>query len=122
MPMQQISDFSVAVQDVRHQAHEEQSALTLLWILQGEVTLETAAGVRRLQDGALALINPDQRWQLGSERPNALMTLTIASSWLTRLDAHFFGFDYQIAAQPHARLRRLLAYAGQCVAPLRRGR
>lgn len=104
MPMPQISDFSVAVQDVRHQTHEEQPALTLLWILQGEVTLETVSGVRKLQDGALALINPDQRWQLGGERPNALMTLTIASSWLTRLDAHFFGFDYQIAAQPHATL------------------
>lgn len=104
MPTQQISDFSVVVQDVRHQTHEEQPALTLLWVLQGDMTLETHNGTRRLQDGALAIINPNQRWRLASEQPNTLMTLTVAAHWLTRMDAHFFGFDYQIAAQPHALL------------------
>lgn len=104
MPTQQISDFSVVVQDVRHQTHEEQPALTLLWVLQGDMTLETRNGTRRLQDGALAIINPNQRWRLASEQPNTLMTLTVAAHWLTRMDAHFFGFDYQIAAQPHALL------------------
>lgn len=51
MPTQQISDFSVVVQDVRHQTHEEQHALALLWVLQGDVTLETSNGTRRLLDG-----------------------------------------------------------------------
>ncbi|HDG1721512.1 TPA: helix-turn-helix domain-containing protein [Kluyvera ascorbata] len=104
MPTQQISDFSVVVQDVRHQTHEEQPALALLWVLQGDVTLETSNGTRRLLDGALAIVNPNQRWSLASEQPNTLMTLTVAANWLTRMDAHFFGFDYQITAQPHASL------------------
>ncbi len=93
---QQISDFSVVVQDIRQQAYNEQQTLTLMWLLHGEVVLESADDTRTLQTNALAIINPNQRWRLRGEQANAVMTLMIASSWLARLDAHFFAFDYQV--------------------------
>ena len=108
---QQISDFSVMVQDIRQQTHDEQQVLTLIWLLQGEVVLESTGDIRTLQTGALAIVNPNQRWRMRSGQDNAVMTLTIASTWLTRLDAHFFAFDYQV---PHStmehegRLRSLM--------------
>ena len=111
MVAQQISDFSVMVQDIRQQTHDEQQVLTLIWLLQGEVVLESTGDIRTLQTGALAIVNPNQRWRMRSGQDNAVMTLTIASSWLTRLDAHFFAFDYQV---PHStmehegRLRSLM--------------
>lgn len=111
MAAQQISDFSVVVQDVRHQVHDEQQALTLIWLLQGEVTLEAADDTRGLQTGALAIVNPNQRWRLHGEQANTVMTLVMASSWLTRLDAHFFAVDYQVpqpALEPEGRLRGLM--------------
>lgn len=111
MVAQQISDFSVRVQDIRQQTRDEQQVLTLIWLLQGEVVLESTGDIRTLQTGALAIVNPNQRWRMRSGQDNAVMTLTIASSWLTRLDAHFFAFDYQV---PHStmehegRLRSLM--------------
>lgn len=101
MAMQQSGDFGLAIQDIRHQTHDEKQALTLLWLLEGDVTLACGEESHALRAGSLAIINPHQRARLKSEQPNILMTLVISASWLTRLDAHFFACDYQIAREPH---------------------
>lgn len=94
---QHANDFAIEVSDIRHLTLEEPQRLTLLWLLQGHVELQTSESTAVLSEGDVAIINPGQREHLHSAQANTVMILRIASHWLTRLDAHFFAFDYRVA-------------------------
>ena len=88
-------DFSVAVRDIRQLSQPESDALTLLWTLQGSVSLHDGEGHQLLDVDRLKIVNRNRPWRLSSREPNAVMVLTLSGSWLTRLDGDFFTFDYQ---------------------------
>lgn len=109
---QHSGDFSVTVRDVRQLSQPESDLLTLLWVLEGSVNLTEAEGApQHLTVDGLAIVNRNRRWSLRSAGGNAVMILTLAASWLARLDTTFFAVDYQIS--PRTRdaddgLRRLM--------------
>ncbi|MCA1976805.1 MAG: helix-turn-helix transcriptional regulator, partial [Klebsiella quasipneumoniae] len=109
---QHSGDFSVTVRDVRQLSQPESDLLTLLWVLEGSVNLTEAEGApQQLAVDELAIVNRNRRWSLRCAGGNAVMILTLAASWLARLDTTFFAVDYQIS--PRTRdaddgLRRLM--------------
>ncbi len=92
-------DFSVTVRDVRQLNQPEGDLLTLLWVLEGAVTLTEADVALPLGVDALAIVNRNRRWSLSSAASNAVMILTLSASWLARLDSAFFAVDYQITSR-----------------------
>lgn len=90
------NEFAVTVQDVRQLVQEESNALTLLWLLEGNAELETGEQRSPLCANSLTVINRQQRWQLSAARPNAILRVTLAGQWLTRLCPDFFSFDYRL--------------------------
>jgi transcriptional regulator, AraC family len=85
-----LGDFSITVRDIRQFSPPESDSLTLLWLLEGGVTLHHGETPRQMRVDELAMINRRQRWQLSGEQANAVMILNLATGWLTRLDSVFF--------------------------------
>ncbi|WEF26302.1 helix-turn-helix domain-containing protein [Klebsiella aerogenes] len=113
-----LGDFSITVRDIRQFSPPESDSLTLLWLLEGSVTLHHGETPRQMRVDELAMINRRQRWQLSGEQANAVMILNLAAGWLTRLDSDFFASDYRVSvenidAADHLRqLMRQLLVAG----------
>ena len=55
---QHANDFAIEVSDIRHLTLEEPQRLTLLWLLQGHVELQTSESTAVLSEGDVAIINP----------------------------------------------------------------
>jgi hypothetical protein len=56
----------------------------------GSVNLTEAEGApQQLAADELAIVNRNRRWSLRSAGANAVMILTLAASWLARLDTAF---------------------------------
>ncbi|TCW16232.1 beta-xylosidase [Raoultella sp. BIGb0138] len=104
-------DFGVAVRDIRHYSQPESDALTLLWVLEGQLELHDGDLKQRLSPDELTIVNRHHRWSLHASAANAVMLLTLSGGWLTRLDGDFFTVDYRVSAETRdadANLRRLM--------------
>ncbi|MFK3703626.1 helix-turn-helix transcriptional regulator [Klebsiella sp. NPDC088457] len=104
-------DFGVAVRDIRHYSQPESDALTLLWVLEGQLELHDGDLKQRLSPDELTIVNRHHRWSLHAPAANAVMLLTLSGGWLTRLDGDFFTVDYRVSAETRdadANLRRLM--------------
>lgn len=93
---QQGNDFTIEVSDIRHQTLNEPQRLTLLWVLQGHLDLQTRHSSTAMTEGGITILNPGEQALLQSSQASTVMILSIASHWLTRLDSHFFAFDYHV--------------------------
>lgn len=93
-------DFSVAVRDIRQLSQPESDALTLLWTLQGSVSLHDGEGHQLLDVDRLKIVNRNRPWRLSSREPNAVMVLTLSGSWLTRLDGDFLSSTTKLPSTP----------------------
>lgn len=93
---QRSSEFGVRVQDIRHCQQEESDSLTLLWVLEGRVLLETDERREMLTAASLAIVNRHQRWQLTGETSNITLRVELSGRWVVQLYKDFFAHDYNV--------------------------
>lgn len=97
------SEFSVRVDDIVHLRQDAGSGLTLIWLLQGTLRLTVENTPVPLATNDMHIMNGSQPWVLAGSPGNVTLRLTLAASWLHRLDSDFFNNAYVIPNESQGR-------------------
>ena len=87
------NEFAVVVEDIRLLTQDEGDSLTILWVLEGQAELQTAAGRETVSNNGLAVINRYQRWRFSSQSANVTLRVVLSGRWVIKLYNDFFAHD-----------------------------
>lgn len=93
------NEFAVVVEDIRLLTQDEGDSLTILWVLEGQAELQTAAGRETVSNNGLAVINRYQRWRFSSQSANVTLRVVLSGRWVIKLYNDFFAHDYAVPTE-----------------------